>query len=76
MIILLAIPIWIFLIVLTLTACVSAQREDLNQDPASASAGSTDRTSFLALPHDREEHQQSQLGHGHRAARAGGRGRQ
>lgn len=48
MILLLTIPIWIALVVLTLTVCASTRQRDLNQNPL----GTTDaeRSPRLSLP--------------------------
>lgn len=56
MILLLAIAIWIFLTLLTVTVCVSAQRGDLAQSPAStARTDPADRSQRLRLPRDPDE---------------------
>lgn len=56
MIVLLAIAIWTFLTLLTVTVCVSARHEDLAQNPAStAHADPADRSLHLSLPEDPRE---------------------
>jgi hypothetical protein len=58
MIVLLAIAIWTFLTLLTVTVCVSAQRGDLTQNPASTAhtepAHRSQRLSLSRDPGERE----------------------